>query len=755
MIDNFKRKIKQWRNRRKFLIISAWSLILLGPILTGLTVYILQGEFGSNLSNVLRFILLIDGIYLLVVIAIVGYSVMRMFAARRAKSAGSRLHMRLSRVFAIVALIPTVLVAVFAVVTLSIGVEGWFSKNVQNVVSSSLSAAKAYKNEQSNDLKVDLKFMAIRLNEYKDTNSFVSDSDLRLQLISYQNLIQRGLKEAYIIDENANLRSRGELSYLFGYEEPNQEAMDSAKTGDLFIIEDWPNNEFRGLIKLESFADKYLYISRVVDGNILNLLDKTMESAITYNTMEAQREKILWSYGLLYFGFATFVILSSILLGMLFAERLSRPVGRLAGAAQRLGAGDFDVQVIEEKGDDEIAMLSRVFNHMTKQVKRQRDDLITANDYTERRRRLFDSVLSGVTAGVIGLSSDGNVGFINLAAEKLLNLNAENHEGKSIKLAVPEFVDLFLLIQKNENKTQQQEIKLTRAGATEILLVRVSARISEDLLVEGYVITFDDVTDLVSAQRLAAWGDVARRIAHEIKNPLTPIQLSAERLKRKYSPMVGAEEDNLSQYCDVIIRQTNDLRRIVDEFSKFARMPEPIKRSVNITKLLKDVILLFEISSPAIKIKLKNPHGDINVNVDETMINQAFTNLIKNAGEAIESKAKLNSTNKFDPEIRIFIKKNVNNLEIIIEDNGIGLPTQERSRLFEPYVTNRENGTGLGLSIVKKIIEEHNGSLELLDASPFSNNEDFGAKMRIIFPKEIIIYNEKIANNSIEVEEHG
>jgi two-component system nitrogen regulation sensor histidine kinase NtrY len=755
MIDNFKRKIQQWRNRRKFLIISAWSLILLGPILTGLTVYILQGEFGSNLSNVLRFILLIDGIYLLVVIAIVGYSVMRMFAARRAKSAGSRLHMRLSRVFAIVALIPTVLVAVFAVVTLSIGVEGWFSKNVQNVVSSSLSAAKAYKNEQSNDLKVDLKFMAIRLNEYKDTNSFVSDSDLRLQLISYQNLIQRGLKEAYIIDENANLRSRGELSYLFGYEEPNQEAMDSAKTGDLFIIEDWPNNEFRGLIKLESFADKYLYISRVVDGNILNLLDKTMESAITYNTMEAQREKILWSYGLLYFGFATFVILSSILLGMLFAERLSRPVGRLAGAAQRLGAGDFDVQVIEEKGDDEIAMLSRVFNHMTKQVKRQRDDLITANDYTERRRRLFDSVLSGVTAGVIGLSSDGNVGFINLAAEKLLNLNAENHEGKSIKLAVPEFVDLFLLIQKNENKTQQQEIKLTRAGATEILLVRVSARISEDLLVEGYVITFDDVTDLVSAQRLAAWGDVAQRIAHEIKNPLTPIQLSAERLKRKYSPMVGAEEDNLSQYCDVIIRQTNDLRRIVDEFSKFARMPEPIKRSVNITKLLKDVILLFEISSPAIKIKLKNPHGDINVNVDETMINQAFTNLIKNAGEAIESKAKLNSTKKFDPEIRIFIKKNVNNLEIIIEDNGIGLPTQERSRLFEPYVTNRENGTGLGLSIVKKIIEEHNGSLELLDASPFSNNEDFGAKMRIIFPKEIIIDNEKIANNSIEVEEHG
>ena len=741
MMKNILGKLKQWRNRRKFLTILAWSLILLGPILTGLTVSILQGEFGSKLSNILRLILLADGIYLLVVISIVGYAVMRMFAARRAKSAGSRLHMRLSRVFAIVALIPTVLVAVFAVVTLSIGVEGWFSKNVQNVVKSSLSAAEAYKNEQRDDLKIDLSFMSVRLNEYKKSNSFVSDSDLRVQLISIQKLIQRGLKEAYIIDRNANLRSRGELSYLFGYEEPSDEIMKSAELGDLIIIEDWPNNEFRSLIRLESFEDKYLYISRTVDGKILNLLDKTMESAITSNTMESQREKILWSYGLLYLGFATFVILSSILLGMLFAERLSRPVGRLAGAAQRLGAGDFDVKVIEEKGDDEIAMLSRVFNHMTKQVKRQRDDLIAANDYTERRRRLFDSVLSGVTAGVIGLSSDGNIGFINLAAQKLLNLNSDNHEGKSIQIAVPEFIDLFRLIQKNDNKTQQQEIKLTRAGAIEILLVRISARISENELVEGYVITFDDVTNLVSAQRLAAWGDVARRIAHEIKNPLTPIQLSAERLKRKYSPIVGTEDSNLSQYCDVIIRQTNDLRRIVDEFSKFARMPEPIKRPTNVTKLLKDVILLFQVSSPKISIVFNNLYDDFNVSIDETMINQAFTNLIKNAGEAIESKLNSQPDLKFDPEIRITIDQIMNDLEITIEDNGIGLPNQGRSRLFEPYVTNRENGTGLGLSIVKKIIEEHNGSLELLDASPFSKTDSFGAKMRIVFPKEIIIEN--------------
>ena len=736
MVD-FIYKISTWRRKRNVKVISIWSLILFGPILTCITVALLQGVIGDLSARMVQSIILIDGIYLLLVISFVGYSVMRLFAARRAKSAGSRLHLRLSRVFAIVALIPTVLVAIFAVVTLSIGVEGWFSENVRNVVTSSLSAAEAYKNEQSNDLQIDLNFMAARLSEYKKDNYFVSDSEIRIQLIQQQKLIQRGLKEAYIIDSNSNLRSRGELSYLFGYEKPSAENMKIAEGFKVLVIEDWANNEFRGLVRLEGYIDKYLYISRTVDGSILNLLDKTVASAKTYNQMETQRGEILWYYGLLYLGFATFVILSSIWLGMQFAERLSRPVGRLAGAAQRVGAGDFDVKVIEEPGDDEIAMLSRVFNRMTKQVKRQRDDLITANDITERRRRLFDSVLSGVTAGVIGLSSDGNIGFINSAAERLLNLNAKNDEGKNIQIAIPEFVSLFKSIQKFDNEIQEQEISLTRKGTTEILLVRVSARISKDNNIEGYVVTFDDVTDLVSAQRLAAWADVARRIAHEIKNPLTPIQLSAERLRRKFGPMVGKEEANLTQYCDVIIRQTNDLRKIVDEFSKFARMPEPNKRPVNLTKLLFDVILLFQVSLSKIKIVFINEIGDVNATVDETMINQAITNLIKNAGEAINSKINAGTHKSFKPEIRIHLTSYARGTEISIQDNGIGLPIQQRSRLFEPYVSNRENGTGLGLSIVKKIIEEHNGTLELLDANPFSKNKHYGANIRIRLPQII------------------
>ena len=533
------------------------------------------------------------------------------------------------------------------------------------------------------------------------------------------------------MDGGASLRARGELSYLFDFEEPSLNDMTQAEAGQAVVIEDWEINEFRALIRLNNFIDRYLYISRTVDGEILNLLDETAATAKTYNQMETQRDQILSYYGLLYLGFASFVILSAIWLGMLFAERLARPVGRLAGAAQRVGAGDFDVQVVEEKGDDEIAMLGRVFNRMTKQVKRQRDDLIKANEVTERRRRLFDSVLSGVSAGVVGLSGDGKIAFINAAAEQLLNLDAGHDEGKDISLAVPEFTPLFETVKDNRSDFAQREISLSRAGNAEVLLVRMAARHTEDDEIEGYVVSFDDVTDLVSAQRMAAWGDVARRIAHEIKNPLTPIQLSAERLKRKFGPMVGPEQDNLAQYADVIIRQTNDLRRIVDEFSKFARMPEPETREVNLTQLLSDAVLLFQTAHEGVKIKFNNTMGDVLCELDETMINQAVTNLIKNGSEAIETYMEKGAAKSYKPEIRVSLDAYENGAQICIQDNGIGLPKTNRSRLFEPYVTHRASGTGLGLSIVKKIIEEHGGSLDLLDAEPFGRTKHIGAMARI------------------------
>ncbi len=724
----------RWRQRRRVQNAFTFSLVALGPILLIMTVLVLN-RFGNNIApGLLRIVLLADFVYVLLIVALVAQRIMQMVAARRAKSAGSRLHMRLSAVFALVAFTPTVLVAVFATITLNIGLEGWFSERVRDAVGSSLSAAEAYEEEQRNDLIKDVDFLSDYLILQKRRNLLIDNGGIRDAVIKGQSLIQRGLKEAYVIDSDAALIARGDRSYLFDFEAPSKADFLIADEGDTAIIQDWQNNEFRALVRLPNYLDHYLQVSRTVDGDILTLLDETKETATLYNQLESERGKLFFDLGLIYLGFAFFVILSAIWLGLWFAERLARPVGKLAGAAQRVGAGDLTVRVKEESGDDEIAMLGRIFNRMTQQVKRQRDDLIEVNERTEKRRRLFDSVLTGVSTGVIGLNPDGQIEVLNTAASKILEINKDNVIGQELSKAVPEFSKLFKQAQDKVNPTKQDEISLTRAGDAEVLLVRITARVMDGKTLEGYVVTFDDVTDLVSAQRMAAWGDVARRIAHEIKNPLTPIQLSAERMARKFAPLVGDQSKMLEQYTDVIIRQTNDLRRIVDEFSKFARMPEPERRKENLSKLVDDAVLLQQSARQDIDIKIKNTRKSVFSDLDSTMISQALTNLIKNAGEAIDSYIEKNRPDKYKPVIRVLVDTHGQSSVIRIEDNGIGLPKEQRSRLFEPYVTNRENGTGLGLSIVKKIIEEHGGTLELVDAPKFKGNQHVGAMARITLP---------------------
>jgi two-component system nitrogen regulation sensor histidine kinase NtrY len=404
----------------------------------------------------------------------------------------------------------------------------------------------------------------------------------------------------------------------------------------------------------------------------------------------------------------------------------------LASAAARVGEGDLDVRVIEEEGDDEIATLGRVFNQMTQQLKVQREELIDSNRATERRRRLFDSVLTSVTAGVIGLDPEGRVDFANRAAERLLDMARGVHD-LPLGLAVPEFAPLLDRLQDAGSAAVQEEIRLTRQGKLESLLVRVSRRATEGGRLEGYVVAFDDVTELVSAQRMAAWGDVARRIAHEIKNPLTPIQLSAERIKRKFRGQVQEPED-LEQYTDVIVRQTNDLRRIVDEFSKFARMPEPDRREGDLVALVRAAAMLQENGQPGVKFQTRLPSEPAVLEFDGTMIGQALTNLIKNAGEATETLTEKGAPSGYVPEIHIEMDVNDAEAQIRIMDNGIGLPP-DRARLFEPYVTTREKGTGLGLPIVKKIIEEHGGTLVLDDAPIFDGNTHPGAMAVIRLPR--------------------
>lgn len=721
-LDRLRRQ-RRWRNA------ATLGLVVLGPVLA-LSTYVILGPLGQSANTLsLRLVLLADLVYILVVAALVLAQVARLVAARRAKSAGSRLHLRLTGVFALLALIPTVSVAVFAGLTINVGLEGWFSDRVRQVVGNSLAAAQAYEQEQRLDLAEDARAMARAIDQARRNGVAIADSELLSQA---QLQIQRGLREAYLIDGTGAIRARGDRSYLFDFEEPSAQQIAEAGSGEITVIEDWDNNEFRALIRLDAFLDRFLYVSRDVDGEILSLLDETQETVRLYEQLENERGRLLFEFGLLYLGFALILILAAVWLGLWFAERLSDPVGRLTGAAQQVGAGNLDVRVREDEGDDEIAMLGRYFNQMTRQLKRQRKTLMENTEQIERRRRLFDSVLSSVTSGVVGLDPDGHITFVNRSAERLLDWQPDRPD-VDLEVAVPEFGPLYETLRTTPDEVTQGEVKVTRQGRLENLLVRMATRRSGEGRLEGYVVAFDDVTDLVSAQRMAAWGDVARRIAHEIKNPLTPIQLSAERIKRKFSRKLGEDAAALEQMTDVIVRQTGDLRRIVDEFSKFARMPEPVRKPEDLAALIRDAVVLQQTGQPDVEIVAEVPDRPVAADVDATMISQALTNLIKNAGEAIETLARKSEESAVSPRIEIAMTVVDGRARITIADNGIGLP-EDRARLFEPYVTTRSEGTGLGLPIVRKIIEEHGGTLTLEDAPPFDETGHFGAMAVITLP---------------------
>jgi two-component system nitrogen regulation sensor histidine kinase NtrY len=714
--------------------LTTLMIVGLGPVLAVLTFLVLRPlNFGTG-SGLLRGILLVDLLYVMLVAGLVAGRVWALLVARRRQSTGARLHLRLAALFAAIALGPAILVAAFAAITINVGVEGWFSERVRNVIGASLRAAQAYQEQQSRDLDTDTRALAEFIDRARAPGQAVPlpDGDMRLLLQQGQRQIQRGLREAFVIDGTGEIRARGERSYLFDFERPEPERIRRAADGQIVQIDDWPNNELRALIRLGAHPDRLLYVSRSVDGALLGLLDETMQTARLYNQLEAERGRILFEFAIIYLGFAVILLLAAVWLGLWFAERLAQPVAELARAAERVGEGDLDARVDESSDKDEIAMLGGMFNRMTYQLRAQRDALVASHRDSDAQRRLIDSVLSSVTAGVIGLDAYGRAAFANPSALRLLDLGPADARGRPLAALVPEFAPLFDRLRSGIADSVQDEIRLTRARKAESLLVRMATRHGAAGDDEGYVVVFDDVTELVSAQRVAAWGDVARRIAHEIKNPLTPIQLSAERIRRKFGPALAPEAaDQLAQLIDVIVRQTSDLRRIVDEFSRFARMPEADRKGADLVRLVRDAVLLQESAQPGVRFVCDLPDLPVMAEIDTTLMSQALTNLLKNAGEAIETRTRELGPDGWRPEIRIGLLAAPGLAEVTICDNGIGLP-EDRARLFEPYVTLRAGGTGLGLPIVRKIIEEHGGTLALTDAPPFQAGASHRGAMALI-----------------------
>ena len=711
---------------------STIYLVFLGPFLAFAT-YIILGPFDLRAqSRLLQLVLLADLVYVITIVAFVILRILRIISQRRQKSAGSQLHLRLTGFFTVMALLPTIGVAVFATFTVNMGLEAWFSDRVQSVISASRSAAEAYEAEQREALVEDITDLANDLGSFRKSRNGTDFSEFRNQLAKRQQEMQRGMKEAFVINDERKIILRGFRNYAFDYDEPETVLFD-ASLKQVQIIDDWNNNEMRALIYIDGFPGHYLYVTRLVDGNLLNLLDDTQETASLYQQLESDKGKVLFNFALVYLAFAILMIVSAVLLGLLFAERLSRPIGRLTGAAQKIAKGELNVRVREEAGDDEIAQLSKLFNRMTKQLKLQRDKLLQNTSQIDERRRLFDSVLASVTSGVIGLNPDAKISFINRSAISLLNYTDKISKNCTLEILAPEFLSMYENLVLGNLKNLQQEVKILRAGRLENLLVRMAPMKDETDNIDGFVIAFDDITELVSAQRAAAWGDVAQRIAHEIKNPLTPIRLSAERIKQKFVPLLDEDSASLSNMTEVIVRQTNDLSRIVDEFSRFARMPEPDKKSEDIIQIINSAISLQETGLPEISFKKNIVEGPIMFELDATMMSQALINLLKNAGESIESRIKKLGLSKVFGQIKITAELQDSFLKVSIIDNGLGLP-EDRARLFEPYVTTRENGTGLGLAIVKKIIEEHGGTFRLEDAPQYKKSEIVGAAAIIELP---------------------
>lgn len=678
--------------------------------------------FGPSGGSVLL-LLNINLVLLLLLGAIVAKRLVEVWAQRRRGLAGSRLHVRLVVLFSLVAVAPTIIVAIFSYLFLSFGLQAWFSERVRTALSESLAVAEAYLHEHQQVIRADVLAMASDLNHEAYLLSF---NPQRLAQVVNAQAALRSLNEVVIFDTSGHILARSGFSFSLEFGLIPDWAMRQAQDGDVAIVTGDNDDRVRALVRLAQFPGAFLYVGRFVEPQVLSHMERTQGAVAQYERLEGQRSGFQITFALIFLIVALLFLVAAVWVGINFATQLAKPISALIEAAERVRSGDLAVRVLEGEGDEEFASLSRAFNRMTSQLQSQQGEVIEANRQLDQRRRFTETVLAGVSAGVIGLDHFGRLNLPNRSASLLLGSDLDQRLGQHLAKVVPEMAELLDMASRRPERLAQSEIQIARRGRTHVLLVRIAAE-QERGEVKGYVVTFDEVTELLSAQRKAAWADVARRIAHEIKNPLTPIQLSAERLRRKYLREIRSDPDTFSICTDTIIRQVEDIGRMVDEFSSFARMPTPVIKSENLLEICRQALFLQRTAHTDIDFEMVTSEAEPIVACDARLIGQALTNLLKNAGESIQGRS---GSPAELPRGRVTIRVQPGDGEMVVsvEDNGKGLPEQERHILTEPYVTTRSKGTGLGLAIVKKIMEEHGGELMLED------RDGGGAVVKLIFP---------------------
>ena len=578
------------------MILSLGSGLATYAILTGLTPIV-----PTHL--VVVGMLLLNLVLVLVMVIIIAWQVTGLWLARRRQVAGAQLHVRIVSLFSVIAVVPAILLAIFASVSLDRGLDRWFSTRTKSIIQNSVDVATAYVQEHGQVIRADTLGMAKDIDEA--VNLVKSRPQAFGNFLSAQASI-RALPIAYLIDGSGKILATAATQKDVPYQAPPTQAMELAKSGQAIIIAPGKTALVGAIKALENFNDTYLYVIRPVNAQVLQQLRATRANVAEYQLLEQRRAGVQVAFGLMYVAMALTLLLSAIWIGMWFANRLVAPIRQLMGAAQQISEGNLDVAVNTKPADGDLAMLGSTFNTMTSELKSQRDALVGANLTLDERRRFMEAVLSGVTAGVVGLDPDGTITLINRSAEDLLNVKEQNLTGKQLADAVPEFGALMKRAQKQGKRLVTDQISLLRAGQERNFAVRVTTEGTAQQA-QGYVLTFDDITELVSAQRSTAWADVARRIAHEIKNPLTPIQLSAERIRRKYGNSITKDRDIFEQCTDTIIRQVSDIGRMVDEFSAFARMPKPVMELHDIREIVREAVFLFQVSRPEITFELDLP----------------------------------------------------------------------------------------------------------------------------------------------------
>ncbi len=690
---------------------------VLGPIAVGLALlsafltFIVLADLTplAPTHYVVVTLLLANAVTVLLLLSIIVREVWQVMAARRSGRAGARLHVRIVGLFSIIAAAPAILVAIVASVTLDRGLDRLFSTRTRAAIENSLIVAEAYLRDHAQIVRSDIMVMAFDLARAEPV---LKDDKKKLrQFLTFQASV-RGLAAAIVLDKNLNVIARAEVKTTQTFAIPPREALPHVTTKQPQIVLLPDTNYVAAVVKLEKYTDDYLYVTRLLDPRVVPQLQATRQSVSEYAALEQRRVGVQVAFALMYTVIALIVLLSAVWIGLNFANRLVAPIRRLIGAANLVSTGNLFVRVPVRQSEGDLASLGETFNRMTQELRTQHDDILRARDVIDSRRRFTEAVLAGASAGVIGVDGEGNVSILNRSAEKLVGLNEAEALGRPLDEVFPELNDIMAAAKAGTHS--QDQVTINRNGRERNLSVRVTSEQSDEAN-RGYVITLDDITELVAAQRTSAWADIARRIAHEIKNPLTPIQLSAERLRRKYGKtIVEADRAVFEQCTDTIVRQVDDIKRMVDEFSRFARMPKPVIAEEDVADTVRQAVFLMRVGNAEIDIDAELAEDPMPARFDRRLISQALTNVIKNATEAI---AAVPPEELGKGTIHLFAARAGDDVVIDVVDNGIGLPKEMRSRLLEPYVTTREKGTGLGLAIVGRIIEEHGGRIELRDAA--------------------------------------